>query len=337
MAEVLTPEQKESVYIATGRAHPALAQDVAAQMGVSLGGMDLHTHSNGELYARFEDNARGKHVIVVQTHSRGEGGWGVQDSIMEQAFMLSAARMAGAASITAAAPYLGYSRSDKKVEGREMIGAQTVIDILRCSGADTLITFDLHSGQTQGFHRGPFDDLPMGHLLREEAVAGLHARGYDPSLWMVVSPDEGALKANSRHPYEMGDVEVTFMPKSRGKTDTTQISRPRLTFDPDGRVCVMFDDMIDSGGTIRTAAETLMDEGAAAVHVVATHNIFSGDAIVNLQTPAIERIVTADTHPDLGAQETLGPKYKVVKCGPFLGRALVQNLTGGSVSGLIRA
>lgn len=329
----LSPERAAMVYVASGSVHPELARDVAEEMGVELGPVEYRQHANTEQYFRYPSNVRNHDVIIVQTHSAVEGH-SVQDALWEQVLMASAARMSGARTIAAVCPYMGYTRSDKKDKGREIIGIQTTIDALVMAGVSQIMAYDLHSGTTQGLLRGPFDNMSMKQALRQEVELGLISADYDKESWLVVAPDEGALKTNKKQARLLGGAETVFIPKEHDKDDSTVLHREKLGFDPDGRVCVVFDDMFDTAGTIVSAAEALKGAGASAVHIAATHNIFSGKALEVLQTEAIDRIVTADTHPDRGASEALGTKYTVLKSGPLIGRALVANLTGASVSEL---
>lgn len=336
MAEVLTPEQKETIYVASGRAHPDLAQDVADEMGVTLGAISLGDHANGEMFTKIEENVQGKTVIIVQSHV-ASGGRGIQDAIFEHMLMAGAARQAGASSVMAVAPYFGYARSDKRDnDERVSIGAQVAIDGLVSSGVKSFAAFDLHAGQIEGMHRGRFLNLHMLDFLQAELRQGLEVDGHSEESWLVVSPDSGAVKSNERLADRLGVDQLVFIPKSRSATDSRQLTRWPLGFNPEGRACVMLDDIIDSAGTIVTAAAQLKDAGASAVHIAATHNVFSGKAVERLQGDEIDRIVVSDTHPASEAQAALGDKLTVAKCGPILGKALVRALTGGSVSALFR-
>lgn len=328
----MTAEQAETVFIASGSVHPELAKNAAEEMGVQLGSIILETHANSELYARIEDNVRGRHAVLIQPHAAVDGR-SVQDAIMQHLFMIDAAVRANAASVTAAMPYLGYSRSDKKTTGREMIGVAMVVDMFKSAGVDNLMAFDLHSGTSQGLFRS-FDNLPMGGELVNRAAKELEQAGYARDTWLSVAPDDGSVKVNRKWARSIGISETVFMPKERDPLSGALGVRDVLGFDPDGRACLLLDDMIDTAGTIETAAEDLKKAGASAVYVAATHNIFSGRALERLRTDAIDKIITADTHPTVAAEAALGSKYIPLRCGPLLGRAVFQNLTGGSVSAL---
>jgi ribose-phosphate pyrophosphokinase len=368
MAEMLTAEQRDSIFLASGRAHPDLAYDVAAEMGISVGAVTLGQHANTELSPRIDENVHGKKVIIVQSHIASEGR-SIQDALWEQVMLAGAARQAGAESITAVAPYFGYARSDKRDnDERVPIGAQLVVDALVSAGVSSFAAFDLHAGQIEGFHRGRFLHLHMLPFLAEELQTGLEAAesardswlvvapdsgamlpflaeelqtGLEAAesardSWLVVAPDSGAVKSNQRLADRLGVKELVFMPKAHDPTDSTQLIRWKLGFDPAGRSCILLDDIIDSAGTIVGAAEKLKEAGAAEVHIAATHNVFSGKAVERLQSDAVDRVVVADTHPTAESQAILGEKLAIVKCGPYLGQALMRAIKGGSVSELSR-
>lgn len=336
MAGELPPEIAEKVYIAGGSAYPELTTAIAEVVGVEPGAMNLKVHPNSESYGRFRDNVRGRDVMLMQPHIRSAYG-SVNDALVEQMLLAGAARSSGARSITAVCPYLGYTRQDRKDKGRDPIGIQMVIDSLVVNGVQQIVTLDMHSPASQGIHRGSFDNVTVQPGLREEIVRGLEERSYDPDAWLVVAPDEGALKMAKRHANKMGGAETVFIPKDRDPVNSGQLIRDNLGFDPDGRVCVLFDDMIDTAGTLVTAAEELRDGGAIAVHLAATHNVLSDPALERLQGTAdiIERLVTSDTHPTDNAVEALEDRYAVVSCAPIVGHTIIANLTGGSVSALL--
>lgn len=332
----LSPELKEHVYVASGSVDPELTGRIATVMGLEAGAVDRHNHPNGESYVRFEDNVRGRDVIIVQSHARSPFG-SPNDAWAEQMLMASAAHLAGARSVSAVSPWLGYTRQDRKDKGRDPIGVQTVLRTLEHCGVGHFMTIDMHASASQGNVFRPMDNLSMQPELRSEIIAGLEGAGYDQASWLIVAPDEGALKMAKRHAKRIdGGTETVFIPKERSATDSTQLIRDSLGFDPDGRVCVMFDDIVDTAGTLVTAAEELKKAGAIAVHVATTHNSLSYPALEKLTaTDAIDRLVTANTHPVGDAQERLGDMYTVLDCAPLVGRSLLANLMGESVSELM--
>ncbi len=328
MTPVLTNPEKEKVYIASGFAHPELAAGIAQEMGVESGGVQEKIFSNGEIYTRYEDSVRGKHVFIIQPHVRTKDT-SVNDAIMQQYLLADAARSSSAAEITAVSPYLAYSRQDRKSRGREPIGTRVIIDHLAAVGVNRIVTVDMHSPQTQAIFRGPFDHLTAQSLLRdamEEEVSG-----YDLSDCLVVAPDAGAGKQAERHRLDLG-VRLLHLAKLRDPLDSQKIQREEKVPEAEGRVCMLFDDLIDTAGTLVSAAEALKNSGAKAIYVAATHGIFSGPALQRLKDAPIDKILVTDTFPMDEAKTELGHKLRVISIAPMIGRALIEIVQDGSVS-----
>ncbi|MBS1846918.1 MAG: ribose-phosphate diphosphokinase [Actinobacteria bacterium] len=277
---------KKRLQVYAGRAHPQLAADIATALGVELGETNLREFANGELHCRFGQSLRGADVFVLQTH-----GGKVNHSIMEQLIMIDAAKRASAKRITAVCPYYGYSRQDRKAEGREPITAKLVADMLQAAGADRVVSVDLHTGQIQGFF-----DIPVDHLT---ALPVLEAYIADnaPENPVVVSPDAGGVKAAKRFSTQIG-ADLAFVNKFRPKGTANQVVAADVIGDVDGRHCILLDDMIDTAGTICAAADILVEHGAADVWVMATHAVLSPPAAERLaSSAAISRVVVTDTLP----------------------------------------
>ena len=286
----LTPTRK--LQILTGRTHPALAEDVAAALGVELGDPKLVDFANGELRPRFAESVRGADVFVMQSHGRSPGR-SVNDSLMEQWIMIDAAKRASAKRITAVCPYYGYSRQDRKSKEREPITARMVSDFFKTAGADRIMSIDLHSGQIQGFFDGPVDHLTAVPLLttylREHAPSG---------DFVMVAPDTGRTKVAEQAARHAGaHVDVAAVYKRRPKDAVNQVQALDVMGDVDGRMCVLIDDMIDTAGTICAAADILLANGATEVWAMCTHAVLSDPAIDRLKNSTISRVVVTDTLP----------------------------------------
>ena len=276
----LVPTKRLELY--SGRAHRALAEDIARHLGVALGEPNLQQFSNGEIHCRFNESVRGADVFIIQTHSGP-----VNDSIMEQLIMIDAAKRASAKRITAVCPYYGYSRQDRKAEGREPITAKLVSDLLKASGATRVVSVDLHSGQIQGFFDGPVDHLTAMPVLVD------YLTGYEPEQLVIVAPDEGRAKVASRFAERLGaDLAVVYKKRSHGVVEAREVIG-----DVTGRRCVLIDDMIDTAGTIVAAAEILDSRGAGEVWAMATHGVLSGPAIDRLKNSSLTRVVVTNTLP----------------------------------------
>src|SRR5436305_11776419 len=273
---------KKRLQLFSGRSNLPLAQEIAECLDVKLGEANLSEFANGELHCRFGESVRGSDVFILQSHARP-----VNTSIMEQAFMIDAAKRASAKRITAVCPFYGYARQDRKASGREPITARLLADILRIAGANRVVSVDLHSGQIQGFFDGPVD-----HLTAMPVLEGyIRAHSDDP---VMVSPDAGRVKVAERYAQHL-DADVAFINKRRPKgVDNVAIAR-EVIGDVEGRQCVIIDDMIDTAGTVASAAEILVDRGATEVWAMATHGVLSGPAGDRLKNSPITRVVITNT------------------------------------------
>jgi ribose-phosphate pyrophosphokinase len=275
----------------SGRTHPALAEEVAANLGIELGHPNIVEFANGEIRPRFGESIRGSDVFIMQTHY-GCDHRSVNDSIMEQLIMIDAAYRASAKRITAVCPFYGYARQDRKAEGREPITARLVADLFKAAGAKRMVSIDLHSGQIQGFFEGPVDHLTAMPVLE----AYIRANAEMP---VIVSPDAGRIKVAERMAQHLHDrgADLAFIHKRRPKGTTNVAEAKEVIGDVDGRLCILTDDMIDTGGTITTAADILLARGATEVWAMATHGVLSGPAVDRLKNSPISRVVITNTLP----------------------------------------
>src|SRR6478735_1391487 len=251
---------KKKLFVVAGRSHPELSEEVSQHLGVPLADCVLSTFANGEIYCRYGENIRGGDVFVFQTH----GGDSINNSLMEQLIMIDAAKRASAKRITAVCPFYGYARQDRKAEGREPITARLVADMLTVAGADRVVTVDLHTGQIQGFF-----DFPVDHLTAVPLLAEYVSRSITGEEVTVVAPDAGGGKlarrfANCLLEHDI-DAELAFVDKHRPKGTHNVAVAQEVVGEIDGRTCVLIDDMIDTGGTLTSAAELLMSRGADSV------------------------------------------------------------------------
>jgi ribose-phosphate pyrophosphokinase len=275
---------KKRLELYSGSSHRALAEEIAGHLGVSLGEPNLQQFANGEIHCRFNESVRGADVFIVQTHSGP-----VNDSIMEQCIMIDAAKRASAKRVTAVCPYYGYSRQDRKAEGREPITAKLVSDILKASGANRVVSVDLHSGQIQGFFDGPVDHLTAMPVLIDYLL------DCAPEGLVVVAPDAGRVKVAERFAQHLeADLASVYKRRSRGRVEALGVMGEEVVR---GRRCVLIDDMIDTAGTIVSAAEILMENGATDVWAMATHPVLSDPATDRLKNSVISRVVVTDTLP----------------------------------------
>ena len=275
---------KKRLQIFSGRAHRQLAEDIAAELGVPLGEANLKTFANGEIKCQFGESVRGSDVFIIQSHFDP-----INDSIMEQLIMIDAAKRGSAKRITAVCPYYGYSRQDRKAEGRDPITAKLLANMLVAAGANRMVSVDLHSAQIQGFF-----DKPVDHLIAMPVLLD-YLGEHGGSDLVIVSPDAGRIKVAERYAQHLR-ADLAFVYKTRLKGQGTVEAR-EVIGDVAGRRCVLTDDMIDTAGTIVAAAEILKAKGATEVWAMATHALLSGPAVDRLKNSELERVVVTDTVP----------------------------------------
>jgi ribose-phosphate pyrophosphokinase len=312
--------QKRLVLI-SGRAHPALAQSIADELGSELVPTDSRTFANGEIYARFDESVRGSDAFVIQSHTSPINEW-----LMEQLIMVDALKRASAKRITVVAPFYPYARQDKKGRGRAPISARLVADLFKAAGADRIMSVDLHAAQIQGFFDGPVDHLFAMPVLLEHFKSKL-----DPSTLTVVSPDMGRVRVADNWSDKLG-APLAIIHKRRDPLVPNQVSVHEIVGHVKGRVCLLVDDLIDTGRTIVHAAEALKEAGATGVVVAATHAVFSDPATELLQSGAIDSVVVTDTLPL--PDDKHFPTLTVLSIAPLLARAIEQVFTDGSVTSM---
>jgi ribose-phosphate pyrophosphokinase len=321
LATSLPIDYNKRLMLFAGRASPQLAVDIAGKLGVDLGPVTLKTFSNGEVYCRYEESIRGADVFIVQSIcGNPQTGVTANDSLMELLLMIDAAVGASAHRVIAVTPWLGYSRQDKKSAPREPISARLVARMLESAGADRVLTMDLHAGQIQGFFSKPVDHMTALFMLtRYFADLGL-------SDLVVVAPDAGRVKLNKNFASKIG-AELAILSKSRPAQQVAEIGY--VIGEVKGKTAVIVDDMIDTAGTLKAAAHTVLEEGAARVYAAATHAVLSGNAFANLAEAGFEEIVVTDTIP-------IGPHHpsnvRVLPCAELLTDSIRRIFIDDSVS-----
>jgi ribose-phosphate pyrophosphokinase len=318
VSELTVPPSKRLVLM-TGRAHPDLGEEVAAHLGTDLCPVDAYEFANGEIFVRFKESVRGCDAFVMQSHTTPINTW-----IMEQMIMVDALKRASAKRITVIAPFYGYARQDKKHRGREPISARLMADLFKAAGADRLITVDLHTSQIQGFFDGPVD-----HLFALPLLADHIAQRVDLDRITVVSPDAGRVRVAEKWTDILG-APLAIIHKRRDPDTPNEVRVFEVVGDVRDRVCIVVDDMIDTGGTIVKAADTLFENGAAEVIVAATHGILSEPAAQRLQESRISEVVVTNTLPI--PTERQFEKLTILSIAPLLAQAIYEVFTDGSVT-----
>ena len=317
----ITATPKKNLVLVSGRAHPALAEAVAKELGTELVSTDAKTFSNGEIYARYGESVRGSDVFVIQAHTEPINEW-----VMEQLIMVDALKRASAKRITVVAPFYPYARQDKKGCGREPISARLMADLFKAAGADRIMSVDLHAAQIQGFFDGPVDHLFAMPVLLEHFKSQL-----DPETLTVVSPDMGRVRVADIWSDKLG-APLAIIHKRRDPKIHNDVSIHEIVGDVAGRVCLLVDDMIDTGRTIAKAAQALKDAGAISVIVAATHAVFSEPASTVLQSDFIDEVVVTDTLPlDVSKH---WDRLRILPIAPLLARAIKEVFEDGSVTSM---
>ncbi|MBU2695868.1 ribose-phosphate pyrophosphokinase [Pimelobacter sp. 30-1] len=313
---------EKNMMIFSGRAHPELADEVAQILDQQLVPTEAREFANGEIYIRYEESVRGCDAFVLQSHTTPINEW-----IVEHLIMVDALKRASAKRITVVMPFWGYSRQDKKHRGREPISARLMADLFKTAGADRIITVDLHADQLQGFFNGPVD-----HLMALPILTDYIKSKYGDQELAVVSPDAGRIKVAERWAARLGGVPLAFIHKTRRTDVANEVVANRVVGDVKGRMCVLTDDMIDTGGTIVKAAEALMAEGAAGVIIAATHAILSDPAVDRLKNCSATEVVITNTLPV--PPEKQFDKLTTLSIAPLVARAIREVFEDGSVTSM---
>ncbi len=322
MSGILRATQK-NMMVFTGRAHPALAAEVAMNLDTELVPTLAYEFANSEVFVRFEESVRGCDAFVIQSHAAPINKW-----IMEHLIMVDALKRASAKRITVVLPFYGYARQDKKHRGREPISARLMADLFKTAGADRLMAIDLHTAQIQGFFDGPVD-----HLMAMPILSDYVKEKYGHEDLAVVSPDAGRIKVAEQWSSRLGGVPLAFIHKTRDTTQPNKSVANRVVGEVSGRTCVLVDDMIDSGGTICQAADALMAEGASSVIIAATHAIFSDPAIERLGASVAREVIVTNTLP-LSDEARALPKITELSIAPLISQAIRQVFVDGSVTSM---
>jgi ribose-phosphate pyrophosphokinase len=295
--------------IFSGRANQPLAEDICGFLHLPLGAISLTSFPDGESHCKIEEDVRGRDVFLVQSTCPP-----VNDHLMELLIMIDSCKRASAARITAVIPYFGYARSDRKDEGRVPITAKLCANLITRAGADRVLTMDLHAAQIQGFFDVPVDHLFAAPVLNEH----FKKMGLTDDDIVVVSPDEGSIKRAIGHVKRLGG-RLAIVDKRRASA--TETKQENIIGGPlDGRVALMFDDMISTAGSICGAARLVQEAGAREIHVAATHGILCGPALERIDEAPITSVVLTDSVPVEGDRKI--PQIQILTVAPLLAEAI---------------
>ena len=313
---------KKNLMVFAGRSNGELAAEVARLLGTEPVPTQVYDFANGEIFVRYEESVRGCDAFVIQSHCAP-----INEAIMEHLIMVDALKRASAKRISVVLPFYGYARQDKKHRGREPISARLMADLFKTAGADRMMAVDLHTAQIQGFFDGPVD-----HLMALPVLSAYVAEKYGDRDLAVVSPDAGRIKVAEQWSRRLGGAPLAFIHKTRDTSQPNVAHANRVVGEVTGRVCVLVDDMIDTGGTIVQAAEALRQARATDVVIAATHAIFSPPAVERLRESQASEVIVTDTLPI--AEDKRFDKLTVLSAAPLIAEAIQAVFADGSVTRL---
>lgn len=311
---------KGEIKLFTGNSNRPLAEAISLHLGVPLGGAEIGRFSDGEVQVEITDNVRGGDVFVIQSTSMP-----TNDNLMELLLMLDAFKRASAKRITAVIPYYGYARQDRKVAPRVPISAKLVADLITAAGASRVLTVDLHAGQIQGFFNVPVDNVYATPVLLQYLRKRLGSREVT-----VIAPDAGGVE-RARAFAKRLDAHLAIVDKRRIRANV--VGEMQIIGDIDDRAAVIVDDMVDTAGTLCTAADAVRAAGAPLVLACATHAVLSGSAMERLQASTLDELVVTDTIPT-GRRESRMEKITVLPVAPLLAEAIRRTNEEASISSL---
>ncbi len=298
----------EELRILSGNANRPLSRAIAEHFGISPAVMEVGRFADGEIRVRIEESVRGADVFVIQPTCAPSS-----DNIMELLLILDGLKRASALRTTAVIPYYGYARQEKKIKPREPVSAKLIADLISVAGADRILTVDLHVQSIQGFFDIPVDHIPGGPIMAEDAVA----RGFTGPDVVVVSPDVGGV-GTAKALADRLMASLAIVTKRRPEPNLVEVVQ--VIGDLAGKRAILIDDMIDTAGSIVSAAEMVAERGASEIYAYATHAVLSGDAVARLDASPITEVVVTDTIPLPPSKAS--PKIRVKSMAPILAEAI---------------
>ena len=309
----------ENIKIFCGNSNPEFAKNICKDLGVDLGKAEVKTFADGEASVSLLETVRGADVFLVQSTCKP-----VNDHLMELLVMCDACRRASAGRITAVIPYFGYARQDRQAKSRDPISAKLVANMITAAGADRVLTMDLHAAQIQGFF-----DIPLDHLLGNPTfvdyyLAKFPETEYNHDDFVVVSPDVGSV-GRARAFAAKVHMGLAIVDKRRQKANVCEVMN--VIGDVKGKTCILFDDMVDTAGSLCNAAKALTEQGAKEVYACATHGVLSGPAYDRIEESPIKEMVFLNTIPEV--RNTASGKIKFLDVSHVFARA-IEHVHGGT-------
>ena len=302
----------KDIKIFTGTSNPALAAEICKCIGIQLGNAEVKRFADGEASVSLYETVRGSDVFLINSTCKP-----VNDSLMELLVMIDACKRASAGRITAVIPYYGYARQDRKAKSRDPISAKLVANMITVAGANRVLTMDLHANQIQGFF-----DIPLDHLLGAPSFVEYYMNKFPEETcnhddFVVVSPDVGSV-ARARNFAQKVHMNLAIVDKRRQKANECEVMN--VIGDVKGKTCILYDDMVDTAGSLCNAANALVQFGAKEVYACATHGVLSGPAYDRLEASVIKEMLFLNTIPQVG--NTPSGKVKFLDVAPVFARAI---------------
>ena len=310
----------DNIKIFCGNSNPEFAKTVCNELWIPMGKCTVKTFADGEASVSLEETVRGADVFLIQSTCKP-----VNDNLMELLVMIDACRRASAGRVTAVIPYFGYARQDRKAKSRDPISAKLVANMITAAGAQRVLTMDLHAAQIQGFF-----DLPLDHLLGAPSFVDYYMKKfpedqYNHEDFVVVSPDVGSV-ARARNFAQKVHMGLAIVDKRRAKANESEVMN--VIGDVAGKTCILYDDMVDTAGSLCNAAKALVEVGGAKeVYACATHGVLSGPAYERLENSVIKEMLFLNTIPQVG--NTPSGKIKFLDVAPIFARA-IEHIHGGT-------
>ena len=314
----------KNIKVFSGNSNPALAEEICTSIGIKLGEAEVKSFSDGEVAVSLYETVRGSDVFLVQSTCSP-----VNDNLMELLVMIDACKRASAGRVTAVIPYFGYARQDRKAKARDPISAKLVANMITAAGADRVLTMDLHAAQIQGFF-----DIPVDHLVGNPIFVDYYAKKFGEKCddMVVVSPDVGSV-ARSRAFAQKLHMQLAIVDKRRQKANQCEVMN--VIGDVQGKECILFDDMIDTAGTLCNAAKALIEIGGATkVYACASHAVLSGPAVERINNSVITELALLNTIPDTKSAQC--DKLRYLTVAPMFGEAIERVYQEISISKLFR-
>ncbi len=314
----------KNIKVFSGNSNPALAEEICTSIGIKLGEAEVKSFSDGEVAVSLYETVRGSDVFLVQSTCSP-----VNDNLMELLVMIDACKRASAGRVTAVIPYFGYARQDRKAKARDPISAKLVANMITAAGADRVLTMDLHAAQIQGFF-----DIPVDHLVGNPIFVDYYAKKFGEKCddMVVVSPDVGSV-ARSRAFAQKLHMQLAIVDKRRQKANQSEVMN--VIGDVQGKECILYDDMIDTAGTLCNAAKALIEIGGATkVYACASHAVLSGPAVERINNSVITEVALLNTIPDSKSAQC--DKLRYLTVAPMFGEAIERVYQEISISKLFR-